>query len=297
MSRVLGLQHAAFGSSDPERKIAYYENILGLRVVSRESDRIYLATRSGADAVVISRQPETSLTGMAFQIEPGRTTKDILDDLNAHGVKAEPRSDPHPDIAESVAFVDLNGFNVELIPSSRFQSAGPARGVAPLRLGHLSFVVPDVSAAARFYSTVLGFKVGDWVGDFFVFLRCGHEHHTVNFIGSDRARMHHIAFEMQNSCAVTSSCDTLADAKLNILWGPVRHGPGHNIATYHKNPAGQIVELYAEMDVMTNEALGYYDPRPWHADRPQRPKVWSVAGPRRDVWGPLPPQDFLKQGI
>jgi hypothetical protein len=37
---------------------------------------------------------------------------------------------------------------------------------------------------------------------------------------------------------------------------------------------------------MTDEALGYFEPRPWHRDRPQRPKVWT--GLPRDIWG-LPP--------
>ena len=43
---------------------------------------------------------------------------------------------------------------------------------------------------------------------------------------------------------------------------------------------------------MTDEALGFWDPRPWHRDRPQRPKVW--VGLPRDVWGLPPSQAFLE---
>ena len=51
------------------------------------------------------------------------------------------------------------------------------------------------------------------------------------------------------SATAAASCDILAQAKLDILWGPLRHGPGHNVSTYHKNPAGQIVRrLFAEKD-------------------------------------------------
>ena len=56
------------------------------------------------------------------------------------------------------------------------------------------------------------------------------------------------------------------------MWGPVRHGPGHNVATYHRNPEEQTIELFIELDLMKDEELGYFDPRPWHRDTPQRPK-------------------------
>jgi hypothetical protein len=34
---------------------------------------------------------------------------------------------------------------------------------------------------------------------------------------------------------------------------------------------------------MADEELGYFEPRPWHRDRPQRPKTW--VGLPRDIWG------------
>jgi len=43
---------------------------------------------------------------------------------------------------------------------------------------------------------------------------------------------------------------------------------------------------------MLDESLGYFDPRPWHRDRPQKPKVWASV---RDIWGPPPTPDYLRQ--
>ena len=77
-------------------------------------------------------------------------------------------------------------------------------------------------------------------------------------------------------------CDFLGSKNIQLTWGPGRHGPGHNLYTYHRNPDDQIIELFAELDKMLDEDLGYFDPRPWHRDRPQKPKVWN--GPS-DVWG------------
>jgi len=43
---------------------------------------------------------------------------------------------------------------------------------------------------------------------------------------------------------------------------------------------------------MLDEKLGYFDPRPWHRDRPQKPKVWEMT---RDIWGTPPTPDYIRQ--
>ena len=90
-----------------------------------------------------------------------------------------------------------------------------------------------------------------------------------------------------------TACELLALRKMPINWGPVRHGPGHNVAIYHRNADDQNVEFYIELDQMKDEELGYFEPRPWHHDTPQRPKVWDrKIAP--NLWGPLPMQDFRR---
>jgi catechol 2,3-dioxygenase-like lactoylglutathione lyase family enzyme len=296
MPNALSLNHATLLVPDIERQIAYYEEVIGLSVVDKRPDRAHLGALSGTDALILSKSDHAALTGLAFIGDPGKSALDIAKELDSIGIRNEIRSDAHPGVSQSVIFSDPNGFLVELLQEQTIRPGVAARGIAPLRLGHVAMIVPDVHKTGKFYTDVLGFRLGDWVDDYFLFLRSGHEHHTVNFIRSNATRMHHMAFELQNSAALTASCDILAQAKLDILWGPLRHGPGHNVSTYHKNPAGQIVELFAELDLMSNEALGSYDPRPWHHDRPQRPKVWSTNGPRRDVWGPFAPEGFLNMG-
>ena len=41
---------------------------------------------------------------------------------------------------------------------------------------------------ADFYGKVLGFRISDWIGDFFVFMRCNADHHSVNFISGKNSR-------------------------------------------------------------------------------------------------------------
>jgi catechol 2,3-dioxygenase-like lactoylglutathione lyase family enzyme len=193
-----------------------------------------------------------------------------------------------------VAFEDPKGTVCEVFaaqaPIAKNQQVA---GIGPLKLGHVAFVVAEPKEFADFYGRVLGFRVSDWIGDWFVFMRCGPDHHTVNFVRGKRTQLHHVAFELKDWAQVQAACDFLGSRNIPIIWGPGRHGPGHNVYTYHRNPDDQIVEMFTELDKMLDESLGYFDPRPWHRDRPQVPKVWTTMP--TDIWGLPPSPDYLRQ--
>jgi hypothetical protein len=84
----------------------------------------------------------------------------------------------------------------------------------------------------------------------------------------------------------------LSQNRIPIIWGPLRHGPGHNVSIYHRNPDQQVIEFFAELDQILDEEIGIFDPRPWHEDQPQRPKVWSRANRSIAGWGPPPSPDW-----
>jgi hypothetical protein len=88
-------------------------------------------------------------------------------------------------------------------------------------------------------------------------MRCGFEHHAINFARGADARLHHMAFELRDAY-MQQACDPFGRRKILLLWGPVRYGPGHNIATYHRNPDGYLIELFYDMDRMVDEELGYF---------------------------------------
>ena len=157
-------------------------------------------------------------------------------------------------------------------------------GIMPLKLGHVAYRVDDVQKVVSFYTDVLGFRVSDWHGDTFAFLRCGPDHHSVNFVFDEVPQLHHIAFEVKDWAEIQKACEWLAKNGIRLVWGPGRHIIGHNVAIYHRNADKVRVEFFTEMDQMKDEALGYFDPRPWHQDRPQRPKVWG-PDTLRNYWG------------
>jgi len=293
MIQVKRLSHAVFETPDLERQVDYFTQIVGLAVAARESGRVYLATKVGDLAVQLEKGEHARCAALGFQVDPGTPLEDIRKGLEVEGVRLDPRSDAVPGIAKSVTFADPKGTRIEVFadqtPIAKNQ---PVAGIGPLKIGHLAFCVDDPKAFVEYYSRVLGFRLSDWIQDWFAFMRCGPDHHTVNFVRGKRTHMHHIAFELKDWAQVQTAMDFLGGKDIPIIWGPGRHGPGHNIYTYHRNPDDQIIELFTELDKMLDEKLGYFDPRPWHRDRPQKPKVWERT---RDIWGTPPTADYLRQ--
>src|SRR5258708_3071817 len=119
----------------------------------------------------------------------------------------------------------------------------------------------------------------------------GVPHPSINLLHADHGNIHPLAFEPREEAEINRACDFLGKKNIKLFWGPIRHGIGHNIAIYHKNPDGIIVEFFTDLDVMHDEDLGYFEPRPWHQDRPQRPKVWGDGTPT-NYWGPGHPPEM-----
>jgi catechol 2,3-dioxygenase-like lactoylglutathione lyase family enzyme len=192
-----------------------------------------------------------------------------------------------------LVFADSKGTRVEAFVEAPLAGVGfQPSGISPNKLGHVAYNVTDVQAAVKFYCDVLGFKVSDWMGDFFAFLRCGPDHHSINLVSGAKDKMHHIAFELRDWTHIRDACDWLAKDRIPLVWGPVRHGIGHNISTYHRNADGQIIELFCELD-RVNDSLEIYEPRRVHQEFPQKGKIWSDVPLAANMWGTMPPDGFL----
>ena len=285
MIQVRRVAHATLSTPDLDKQVDYWTQIVGLNVVARDAKRAVLATMLGQEAVVLEKGDHADLARIAFQVAPGSDLADIGTTLNKAGVAHELRADVTPGVKKAVTFTDPKGTVVELFAEYAFHPHAPATaGVNPLKLGHVASRVTDVAKVAKFYEEILGFRVSDWVGDHFVFMRCSVDHHAVNFVRYDTPRLHHVAFEVKDWAEVQRSCEILARNKIQLVWGPLRHIVGHNIAAYHRNSDDLRVEFYCEMDLMYDEALGYWQPRPWHEEMPLRPRRWP-KDTWRSAWG------------
>jgi catechol 2,3-dioxygenase-like lactoylglutathione lyase family enzyme len=294
MIRVCKIAHASYEMPDVEKQIEYYTEVLGLTLVEKNKDAAYLANAVDHHSVILRKGADAKCVRLGFEIRPDDDLGDFERQVQGHGVETERKKDPEPTIAEAVTFEDPKGTVLEVFKRDQFSGQRfQTKGIVPHKLGHVAFHVTDVKKVTSFYCDVLGFRVSDWMGDFFSFLRCSPDHHTINLMETGTNRHFHTAFEVRDWAHLQTACDYLSLNGYKLLWGPGRHGIGHNLFAYHRAPNGLITELFAELD-RVNEELGYFEPRPWHRDRPQRPKVWAKDPSAANLWGILPSEEMMK---
>jgi len=283
------LAYAVLSTTDVDKQARYFESVLGLHRESADARRAVLATQHGLECIVLERGDHAGLTGLAFEISPRLSLDEAKSDLERGGINAVIRSGRTPGVDKVLAFKDPKGTEIELFNAFRFAGATSTEaGISPLKLGHVAYSMPSVDAIAQFYIGALGFKKSDWREGAAMFLRCSTDHHTVNFFKGDQ-KLHHLAFELKDFPELVRASDILVRNDHPLIWGPARHTIGHNCASYHHSPDGLMIELYAEMDQMLDEELGYYDPKPWHEFRPQRPRAWGPNDSPRNKWIPDAP--------
>lgn len=294
MFKVSRLAHVVFETPDLNQQVDHYTKVLGLQVTDRDPKTAYLSCSADHHTIVLKKGTIQQCTGIGFQVPDGSDLGAYAAQIGAHGIKTNRLSHSQPNIADVVSFADNKGTAIEVFAEAQPTGIGYSKsGISPNKIGHLAFNVTDAPATVRFYCEVLGFRVSDWMGDFFAFLRCGPDHHTINLVQGAKTKMHHVAFELRDWTHIRDACDLLAMDRVPLVWGPVRHGIGHNISTYHRSGDGHMVELYCELDRINDEGLGHYEPRRVHQKFPQKPDVWTDIGLAANMWGTPPPDGFL----
>lgn len=294
MVGIKKISHGGYQTPDLAAQTEYYTDVLGLTVTDREKDKVYLSSTVDHHSVVLEQGDAAACVRIGFQIGADGDLDAVEKHVKSFGIATERRTDPEPTIADMLVFDDLKGTKMEVFARPELQPLEfSEKGIVPHKLGHIAFHVEDVQKATDFYCDVLGFRVSDWMGDFFSFLRCGTDHHTINLIGTGVNKHHHSAFELRDWAHMQQACDLLSLKGYKLIWGPGRHGIGHNLFLYHAGPNGLTTELFAELDQIADEELEYFEPRPWHRDHPQKPKVWEKGPGSANLWGIAPPDDFL----
>ncbi len=286
--RVAKVGYVGFQTTDVARLLDYYTTVLDFAVVDNSPSQVFLTTGFDHHCVVIDRaEVANARTFVGYEVH------DSLDDaekrLHERGYACERRTDignGTPDVP--IVAEPGTGTPLHLYESQIGSGTATSDGARPSKLGHVAAFAPELQPMQAFYQELLGFRWSDTIADFFVFLRCNTDHHAANFMASTKfAGMHHVAYEARDLNHLQVLLDRLAANDYRLHWGPGRHGPGHNIFTYHHDPDGNQVELFTQLDVLYDETKGYFEPRPWHETFPQYPKTWEADLAAANKWGPV----------
>jgi catechol 2,3-dioxygenase-like lactoylglutathione lyase family enzyme len=295
-----GISHYALRTADVERSVQFYLNAVGIDLTERNEDgTAYL--RRGPKHHCLALYPlkyempdDPEMTGrlgldhVGFAVSDRSAVDEAARTLEQAGARilVGPGVLNEPGSPYAVRFSDPDGNRIEICAEMEdWAEPDVAQAAKPLRLGHVNFHVRDLKESLRFYTEVLGFEALDWIADFFVFLKCPGDldHHNTALVKSPEVApsMNHAAFEVRDFEALKNVADMMWKNGVRILWGPSRHGPGHNLFIYFQDPDGNVIEIFTEIDKIPDVAR-------------YRRRVWSIPE-AACVWSNYPaPRDFVE---
>jgi catechol 2,3-dioxygenase-like lactoylglutathione lyase family enzyme len=192
-------------------------------------------------------------------------------------VLAAPGTLDGPGAYYGFAFKDPDGRSVEVSAYAAPAAAAATTPCSSLRASHLVLNSPQARAMAEFYVRHLGFEISDWYeNDAIIFLRCNDDHHCLGIGQGGNTALNHLAFLVDDAAAVQRASAGAIQRGAEPVWGPGRHGPGGNVFSYFKDPAGFVVEYTAELIQIPAGT-------PWQAKQWQRTpanaNTWGTGGP------------------
>jgi hypothetical protein len=152
----------------------------------------------------------------------------------------------------------------------------------PRRLGHLVIGTPDLRATRDLLVDGIGCKVSDEVDGIIHFLRCSTDHHNIGLVESPVPILQHYSWECDDLDHVGHTATALyrTDPSRHT-WGIGRHFAGSNFYWYLSDPSGSFLELYSDLDRITDDAV-------WERHRAPL-SLEHIA----NAWGPNLPTEFV----
>ncbi len=221
--------------------------LFGLRDTESDARRSYFAATEAHHEVVYIASDVDAVDHLGLVARDKQALVELRERIQRRGYPVVSEGPLEAGIGDGFSFVGPEGFVFEIYTS--MAPAGPlVPTFGPQRYGHINLHPTDIETMKAFLVDVLEFRVSDVIGDGFAyFLRCNADHHGIALI-TGRGTLHHHAWQTKQIGDLGDLADRLDRVGRHLIWGPVRHGAGHNIAAYYVEPSGAVVELYTDLE-------------------------------------------------
>jgi len=279
--------HVALAVPDLAASVGWATTVMGLREVEREAGTVYLTHSDCHHSLQLIEAKSSAVDHVALEAHDGAALDALAKRLRAEGIEIVSETPQEKGIDRAIRFRGPAGHVLEVFTG--MSDGGPTvtgSGVQPRKFGHPMLTAEDSGPTVSLFLDTLGFRLSDDVGEgVLVFMRCHSEHHGVGVGKGPRSGLNHYAWEVADIGVLAHLADVLAANGGKFIWGPGRHGAGENIFTYHFDPAGNIVEYYADIYHVWDE--GTYEPGRWSLDDLRF----------ANLWGPGPPVEMMETAV
>lgn len=283
--RQTATSHIGFTVPDVDAASFFYQRVLGM-VEQERLDGGTVRLGWGLGHHVLDLSPgEPGLAHYGFEVRDEGGIDGIRTRLSAAGIPFEPLDPAFIDEGygnvDGIAVQDPDGTTVHFHSAVQRSGENAAdTGRRPIKFQHTTLSSSDAPRVVDFFVNTIGFKVTDKLNDHsFYWLRSDLDHHTLAIIESGfPGNIDHYSYDLAAWADFKEWCDRLTELGVDVQWGPGRHGPGNNLFVFFDDPAGNHVELSAEMEKFHDD-IAVIRHREW-TPTPKSVNLWGGQTPK-----------------
>lgn len=297
---IVGIDQITYGVETLDESRQFFQD-WGLTLAKETADTLLFECLNGCQVLVV----DTAKVDLPAAIEDGPTVREVVwgveheADLDryAAALRDQPGfSDQAVQGARRIACQDPNGLAIALqvtrkreveIDSAPMNTWNERRRVnqpapiyeraVPIEVGHVVFFVTDVDRVEQFYVEHLGFVSSDRYPGRGAFLRCtedgGHHDLFLLQLPTGKRGINHVAFTVRDIHEVFGGGLHFSRCGWETQLGPGRHPVSSAYFWYFRNPAGGLIEYYADEDQLTAD----WEPREFEPG-PTVFAEWAIDG-------------------
>lgn len=293
---IMGIDEITYGADDFDTCKRFFLD-WGLTLASEQPEKLVFSTLNGCLVKVV----RTDAKGYPAPIEAGPTMREVVWGVSdpavlerlAQRLADQPGFD-HTDgrlscidpggmligfqlTAKQDVAVDCGQMNTWNEKPRKNARSPVYERAHPIEVGHVVFFVKDVQAMEAFYVQKLGFVPSDRYPGRGVFLRCDQDggHHDLFLLQTpdQKVGLNHVAFAVRDIHEVFGGGMHIDRCGWETQLGPGRHPISSAYFWYFQNPAGGLIEYYADEDELDAEWVAReFEPGP------TRFAEWAVDG-------------------
>lgn len=283
------LQYVALGAEDPEAAAAFATEKMGLSLAHVGADGSHYLKAHGPDQYsLVYKSREFGIDHLGFLVRSAEQLDAARKSLEAAGLAVEAFDGDEWEQGQAIQVASPAGHTYRLTTGLHFDLPVAAQAVVgggapePIACDHAVARVVDFEADSKFAQEVLGLRRSARIETpdkhpIMEFFRAGVIFHNLGLAQSESNGLHHYQFTLKSPEAFYAAQNAMEAAGVDIMWGPLRHGPGHNIAMYFRDAAGYFVEYSVEEEIILHDET--YEPRSWSVTDPKAMDEWATGAP------------------
>jgi 2,3-dihydroxybiphenyl 1,2-dioxygenase len=259
---------------------SYGTGLLGLQRVDRSKTTLAFRMDDRKQRIIVDADGGEGIGFFGWEVEDKAALDALAERLEQHAIRVAAGSRALAEerrVKDLIVFDDPSGNRVEAFHGGETTSDPflPGRSISgfrtgPLGLGHVVLQVAHVEPMLGFYRDILGFHLSDYYFHPFTafFLHVNPRHHSLAFIQTGKAAVHHIMMELFSFDDVGQGYDLAIAEEGRLATTLGRHTSDFLTSFYTRTPSGFMVEY--------GWGGRLIDPATWRAsERKEGPSMWG----------------------